>query len=105
MDFLARTFVLLGAIGWLTATEKTKKKKRETGDDGRELARTGEKQREIERRGKLDLQMTGVFWVGANSGWVFLHKSWRVGILGLLVGIFKILGLLVGICPNYPSIN
>ena len=61
----------------------------------RRRARTGEKQREIERRGKLDLQMTGVFWVGANSGWVFLHKSWRVG-------IFKILGLLVGICPNYP---
>ena len=98
MDFLAGTFALLGAIGWLAATEKTKKKKRETGDDGRERARTGEKQREIERRGKLDLQMTGVFWVGANSGWVFLHKSWRVG-------IFKILGLLVGICPNYPKIK
>ena len=56
---MARTFALLGAIGWLTATEKTKKKKRETGDDGRERARTGEKQRELARRGKLDLQMTG----------------------------------------------
>ena len=68
------------------------------GENGRELARTGEKQREIERRGKLDLQMTGVFWVGANSGWVFLHKLWRVS-------IFKILELLVVICPNYPFLN
>ena len=49
-------------------------------------------------RGKLNLQMTRVFWVEENNWWVVLHKSWGVT-------IFKILELLIDICQNYKKKN